>query len=53
MSEILERSARLREKMTLENLFKIICSSGDKVAARYLEGDEEKTITYAEYKHRA
>ena len=53
MSDILNRSAKLREKMTLENLFKIVCSSGDKVAARYLEGDEEKIITYAQYKHRS
>ena len=52
MSEVLIRSEKLRENMTLENLFEIICGQGDKVAARYLEGDEERTITYAEYKER-
>ena len=53
MSDVLARSARLRENMTLENLFHIICSSGDQVAARYLEGDEERQITYAEYEQKA
>lgn len=49
MSRVLDRSAKLRENMSLENLFNIVCSSGDKVAARYLEGDEERQITYADY----
>ena len=53
MSDVLARSARLRENMTLENLFHIICSSGERVAARYLEGDEERQITYAEYEQKA
>lgn len=50
MSDVLARSQKLRENMTLENLFEIICGQEDKVAARYLEGDEERAITYAEYK---
>lgn len=53
MKEILARSKNLQQNMTLENLFSIICSNPDKVAARYLEGDEEKAITYAQYKEKA
>ena len=49
MSEVLTRSEKLREKMTLENLFGLICGDGSKVAARWLERDEEKSITFAEY----
>ena len=52
MSEVLARSERLRENMTLENLFEIISGDGEKVAARYLDGNEEKEITYAEYRRR-
>ena len=52
MSEVLARSEKLREKMTLQNLFEIISGEGDKVAARYLDGGEEKAITYAEYRER-
>ena len=53
MSEILARSQRLRENMTLENLFALICSDEKKVAARYLKGEMEYAITYGEYKARA
>ena len=53
MKEIIARSKNLQQNMTLENLFSIICSNPDKVAARYLEGDEEKAITYAQYKEKA
>ena len=52
MSIILDRSARLREKMTLENLYEIICQDQDRAAARYLEGEEERVITYEEYDRR-
>ena len=50
MSEVLARSEKLRENMTLKNLFEILCADEEKVAARYLEGDEEKAVTYAEYR---
>ena len=53
LSEILARSQRLRENMTLENLFALICSDEKKVAARYLKGEMEYAITYGEYKARA
>ena len=49
MSEVLARSEKLREKMTLQNLFHLICGDGSKVAARWLEKDEEKSVTFAEY----
>ena len=50
MSEVLARSEKLREKMTLQNLFELICGDGGKVAARWLEKDAEKSVTFAEYK---
>ncbi|MBE5782972.1 MAG: aminotransferase class I/II-fold pyridoxal phosphate-dependent enzyme [Clostridiales bacterium] len=52
VSEILKRSQLLRENMTLENLFNLCCSNEEAVAARYLEGDEERAITYREYKQK-
>ena len=52
MSEVLARSEKLREKMTLLNLFELISGDQDKVAARYLEGNEEKAITYGEYREK-
>ncbi|MBQ9264364.1 MAG: aminotransferase class I/II-fold pyridoxal phosphate-dependent enzyme [Clostridia bacterium] len=52
MSEVLARSEKLRENMTLENLFELISGEKDRVAARYLEKDEEKTITFGEYRER-
>ena len=53
MSEVLARSEKLREKMTLQNLFELICGDGGKVAARWLEKDEEKSVTFAEYKEKS
>lgn len=52
MSEVLARSTKLREEKTLENLFRIICSGGEKTATRYLEGDAEKAVTYADYERK-
>ena len=52
MSDVLARSEKLREKMTLRNLFDIITGEGDRVAALYLENGEEKTITYAQYREK-
>ena len=53
MSEIIERSKLLRQNMTLENLFRLIVQDKDKVAARYLSGNEEKSVTYGVYEQRA
>ena len=52
MSEVLARSDRLRENMTLQNLFEIISGDEERIAARYLEKGEEKAITYREYRAR-
>ncbi len=53
MSDVLARSERLREQMTLQNLYEIITGDGDQVAARYLENGDEKAITYRQYRLRA
>ena len=52
MSEVLDRGNRLRENMTLQNLFEIISGDEERTAARYLEKGEEKTISYREYRIR-
>ena len=52
MSEVLARSEKLREKMTLENLFGLISGDESRTAARYLEDGEEKTIAYGEYRQK-
>ncbi len=52
MSDVLARSERLREQMTLQNLYEIITSDGEQAAARYLENGEEKIITYGQYRLR-
>ena len=53
MSEVLARSQKLRENMSLQNLFELISGDEDRVAARYLEKDEEKAITFGEYRKQA
>ncbi len=46
---IVQRGAALRESMTLQRLFELICDWDDRTAAFYLDGDEERSITFAEY----
>lgn len=53
MENLKDRSARLQKSMTLKNLFSIIFSDDSAVAARYLEGDTEKTVTYGQYREKA
>jgi len=53
MSAVLDRSKRLRDDMTLENLFELISEDKDKIAARYLDKDEEVTVTFGQYRERA
>lgn len=43
------RSDLLRQHMTLENLYNITISDGDLVASRWLDGDQEKALTFSEY----
>ena len=53
MKEILLRSKKLQQNMTLENLFSIACSNPEKVAARYREGNIDREINYAQYRAQA
>ena len=53
MSAVLDRSRKLRDNMTLENLFELISEDKDKIAARYLDKDEEMTVTFGQYRERA
>ncbi len=47
--DIAARSEALKRDMTLANLFRISVQDGALVAARWLEGDEEKALSYAQY----
>ena len=53
MSNVLDRTERLRANMTLENLFSIITENEDAVAAHYIRDGEEKSITYGDYRRRS
>lgn len=44
-----ERSEVLQRDKTFENLFRLTCDYGERIAARYLSGDEEKSISFVEY----
>ncbi len=45
-----ERSASLRRDKTFENLFNLTSDYGEVTAARYLDGEQEKTISFSAYK---
>lgn len=45
-----ERSAALRKEKTFENLFRLTADYNELVAARYLLGEEEKSITFNDYR---
>lgn len=48
MDMILEKLAALREERTLKNLFSLMCSYGDAVAAEYNDGGIKK-LTFSDY----
>ncbi|MHC1787108.1 MAG: aminotransferase class I/II-fold pyridoxal phosphate-dependent enzyme [Christensenellales bacterium] len=48
--DIIARSQALKGDMTLRNLFDLTVGGGDLVAARWLEGDEEKALTFGAYR---
>ena len=50
--DIAARSQALRENKTLQGIFEITCSQPDLIASHYLENDEEKSITFGEYRTR-
>jgi len=52
MKECLNTLEKLQSEYSYKNIYEIMCSHGDAVAAEYLCGDEAKRITYAEYKER-
>ena len=53
MNTIEQRLAALREERSLKNLFSIICSNGDAVAAEYNEGGGIEKISFAEYEQKS
>ena len=49
MEMIFEKLGALKEERSLKNLFSIICSHGDAVAAEYQEDGVIRKLTYADY----
>ncbi|MGE5494557.1 MAG: aminotransferase class I/II-fold pyridoxal phosphate-dependent enzyme [Burkholderiales bacterium] len=49
MSDIAKKLDELKEERTFGNLFSIICSNGDAVAAEYKEDGEIRRIKYSDY----
>lgn len=50
MADLSVGFARLKEQNSYKNIFDIMCSYGDDIAAAYLENGKEKTISYNEFK---
>ena len=48
MKEFVKRLEELKQERTFENLFSILCSYGDAVAAEYQENGEIQTLSYAD-----
>ncbi|MDD5018326.1 MAG: aminotransferase class I/II-fold pyridoxal phosphate-dependent enzyme [Eubacteriales bacterium] len=53
MEIILKKLDELREELTFQNLFSILCSYGDAVAAEYQEDSVIKKLTYSDYERMA
>ena len=49
--DIVRDCALLEKEKTFRNLYELICAHGDIKAALWLEGDEEKSLTFNELKH--
>ena len=49
MGTIINKLGELKEDLTLGNLFAILCSYGDSVAAEYIENETIKKLTYSDY----
>ena len=49
MQLIFEKLAELREELSFQNLFSILCAYGDAVAAEYREDGRIKKLSYADY----
>ncbi len=50
MKKTLETLNKLKSELTFKNLFSIICSYGDLIAAEYKEDEVIKKLTFADYK---
>jgi long-subunit acyl-CoA synthetase (AMP-forming) len=49
MDGIFKKLGELREERTFSNLFSILCSNGEAVAAEFKEDSEIKKLTYSDY----
>ncbi|NLT97516.1 MAG: long-chain fatty acid--CoA ligase, partial [Christensenellaceae bacterium] len=49
MDMVMEKIGALKEERSFKNLYSIICSHGDAVAAEYQEDGEIRKLTYADY----
>ncbi len=48
--DIIARSNALRSDKTMKNLFEITCSDEQLIASHWLEGDEEKSLDFGQYR---
>ena len=51
-TDITARCEALRQDMTLKNIYALTNENPDRVAAHYLDGNEEKSITFGQYEGR-
>ena len=49
MSSIVKKLGELKEERTFCNLFSIICSNGDAIAAEYKEDEDIRKLKYSDY----
>ena len=48
-TDIRARCQALRQDMTLRRIFELTCENKDRIAARWLENDEERSATFGDY----
>lgn len=48
-TDIVARCDALRGEMTFENIFRLTCENPERIAAHWLEGDTEHSLTFGEY----
>ena len=53
VTDISARCETLRQDMTLQNIFNLTVENPERIAAHWLENDQEKSMTFGEYKQRA
>ena len=52
-TDISARCEALRQDMTLRRIFELTCENGERVAAHWLEGDQERSATFGELAQKA